>query len=161
VVSNGESAVLLSADLWPWAAAAVLLLLLWPGTLLIRRRGRHITVSAEPADRKPATPAAARQALRRACSADNPQAAAAALLDWAAGLWPQSAPVSLGALAARLRAEQGDAVRRLDQVLYAGGDQHWQGVLLWQVMAAGPLAKTAVNSYPGRRLPPLYPRADT
>lgn len=72
----------------------------------------------------------ARRALERACKANDPAAASKALLAWAATEWPDSAPRSLGAVAARME-DGGGAVRELERGLYASEPVRWQGQALW------------------------------
>jgi hypothetical protein len=99
---------------------------------------------------------AATTLLEQACVENNPQAAARALLQWAAARWPEDAPLNLGSLAQRLVTGEQE-VRELEQVLYATGSRDWQGDLLWQVFSKGLQAVT--DEAPDRQegLSPLYP----
>jgi hypothetical protein len=99
---------------------------------------------------------AATTLLEQACVENNPQAAARALLQWAASRWPEDAPLNLGSLAQRLVTGEQE-VRELEQVLYATGSRDWQGDLLWQVFSKGLQAVT--DEAPDRQegLSPLYP----
>ena len=98
------------------------------------------------------------QSLRDACAKSDPQAAAGALLDWAAATWPEQPPRSLTALAARVA--QGDAViRELEAALYGADKQGWDGQPLWKVCEKGLLhtEKHAAAAQHSDGAPPLYP----
>jgi hypothetical protein len=159
VDNNGGLLASLPGGRWPWTVAG-LLLLLWLGPLLVwRRHSRRLNRPAQPAAAAITTkPALARQALRQACLANDPQAAAAALLRWAAALWPPSPPPNLGVLAARLQTQQAQLVKRLDQTLYADQAGSWQGAPLWQELQAGLREQSSARQSSGRQLPPLYPQ---
>ncbi|HYQ72518.1 MAG TPA: hypothetical protein VET88_11415, partial [Gammaproteobacteria bacterium] len=120
-------------------------------------------VAADPvtapasADRKQRD--AARSALQLACSNNDPQTAARALLQLAAVEWPAEPPRNLEALARRLPAAAGP-VRELERALYAAGSAGWQGDKLGQVFANG-LPATQPESAPAAPdLAPLYPDWD-
>jgi hypothetical protein len=94
--------------------------------------------------------------LEQACRENNPQAAARALLQWAAARWPDDAPRNLGSLAQHL-ATGSHEIHELEQVLYATGAPDWQGDALWQVFKRG--LEAVVSEGPARQdgLSPLYP----
>ncbi len=99
-----------------------------------------------------------RHTLREACARSDPQAAARALLDWAAATWPEQPPRSLGALAARI--EPGEkTIRELEAALYGAGKQGWDGQSLWNAFTDGLLSsgKQAAPSPQADGAPPLYP----
>ncbi len=81
--------------------------------------------------------AASLRALRRACRADDRQAAGRALIDLAHAQWPADPPRGLSGLAARLEAGATE-VAALDRSLY-GADQAqpWRGEALWQALSRG------------------------
>jgi hypothetical protein len=102
---------------------------------------------------------AARERLHRACTENNPQAAAVALLELAKTTWRQHPPRSLGDLATRL--DRGGAlVRDLEAVLYAPGGHAWTGQPLWQAFREGfpHQARAATGkTNPAAGAPSLYP----
>jgi len=97
--------------------------------------------------------------LQQACSGNDPQAAARALLQLATLEWPADPPRNLADLERRLPVEIG-ALPVLERVLYAAGDTAWQGDELWQQFQNGlPAGHTdRVTGEPG--LAPLYPDWD-
>ena len=99
-----------------------------------------------------------RQTLRNACTTSDAQAAAVALLDWAAATWPDQPPRSLGALATRVK-QGAEAIRTLETVLYGANKQDWNGALLWKTFAEGLLqpGKSPAQSSQIEGAPPLYP----
>ena len=86
------------------------------------------------------------RSLRQACSSDDRDAAANALLDLARIEWPADPPRSLGALATAVG--QGAAeVRSLERSLYAAREASpWRGAALWQVTRRGLRPRGAVAS---------------
>jgi hypothetical protein len=100
---------------------------------------------------------AAKRALRDACAANDPQAAAKALLRWAEAVWPEAPPRSLGALSIRITPAALEPLKALEERLYARADQSWDGAALAEALSddltptqAGPKAEPDA-------LPPLYP----
>jgi hypothetical protein len=150
----------LSAYLWLLAAGAIVLLAVAAARRLLHKP--QPPAAAAPAEGTMVNPPhtrarQARQALRSACAANNPQAAAQALLEWAAASWPEQPPRNLAALARRV--SRGDElIRDLETVLYARGTRAWVGEPLWQALADG-LQVTPRSA--GQRqpddAPPLYP----
>jgi len=150
-----------------WLVVGGLALLAAVLTVLLARKARpRASAAAEVATAKTgATQAAsvatnaAREQLHRACTENNPQAAAGALLELAKTTWRQHPPRSLGDLAARL--DRGDTlVRELEAVLYAPGGHAWTGQPLWQAFSDGfarqPRA-AAGKTTPVGGAPSLYP----
>lgn len=144
----------------PWLWVSLVASLLWLSTLLAwwytRRRQRR-SAPREIAPLPRATIIAATQAFkafRKACQDDDPQAARAALLDWAASVRPELPPRGLNALA-RLLTNPGvaDALRQLDRCCYAGGE--WDGSLLARILPAPP--RLSAEKAPEALLPGLYP----
>jgi hypothetical protein len=100
-----------------------------------------------------------RQSLRDACTNNDPQAAADALLQWATASLPEPAPRSLGALAVRV-AQGADAIRDLETVLYGADSQTWNGQGLWEAFSEGLLKageSSGSTTAPAEGAPPLYP----
>jgi hypothetical protein len=152
---------------WPWIAGIVLLASIVIGLLWLAARLRRRPVApADPADSGTASATAHRQqrdaalsALQQACSGNDPQAAARALLQLAAVEWPADPPRNLAALERRLSMEAG-TLRALERALYAAGHAAWQGDELWQQFKNGlPVVHNdRVTATPG--LAPLYPDRD-
>jgi hypothetical protein len=76
------------------------------------------------------------QNVKKACYASDAAAARTALLDWARWRWPDTAPVSLTAMAKRCSPALAEALAILDRALYAEGSGTWQGNDLWQVFCS-------------------------
>jgi hypothetical protein len=152
---------------WSWIAGAGLLAAAVIGLswLAARSRRRPITpVSA--ADSRTAAATADRQqrggalsALQQACSGNDPQAAARALLQLATVEWPADPPRNLAELERRLPVAAGP-LRALERVLYAPGNAAWQGEELWQQFKNGLPAGHAVRVTTDPGLAPLYPDRD-
>ncbi|HHH39622.1 MAG TPA: hypothetical protein ENK50_08620 [Sedimenticola sp.] len=124
----------------PRRTLAGLLLASVPGLVLLLTWGwqwqRHRQRRWQaPAEEQPPEASPEAQALREACRRNDPEAAARALLEWAGRRWPESPPTGIGPLARRFAGtDVEDALRSLDQVLYAPGEKQWEGSRLWQVM---------------------------
>jgi hypothetical protein len=150
-----------------WIAGVALLAAFVTGLAWLAARWRRRSVtSAGPADSGTASATTDRQqrdaalsALQQACSGNDPQAAARALLQLATLEWPADPPRNLADLERRLPVEIG-ALPVLERVLYAAGDTAWQGDELWQQFQNGlPAGHTdRVTGEPG--LAPLYPDWD-
>jgi hypothetical protein len=149
---------------WLWLAAAAVLTV--AGTRLALRPSRRerreppvpgqVAATASKAVADVPRAGEARRDLQAACAKNDPNAAARALLVWAAAEWPDHPPRSLGAIATRL-ASGADAVRALDQALYAPGDLAWDGAGFWDIFRQGLQAKTAAAADRDGGLAPLYP----
>jgi hypothetical protein len=143
------------------------------GLVVLRRRraqarsqGSLAAGAAGSAVAKPPPPAqglgsgetsAVKRALREACDANDPKAAAKALLRWAEAVWPEAPPRSLGALAIRITPAALEPLKALEERLYARGDKPWDGAALAAALADG-LAPVNGNHRAAKHpLPPLYP----
>ncbi len=94
--------------------------------------------------------------LEQACMANDRDAATRALLNLGLIEWPDDAPRSLGALAART--EKGQAqIHALDRSLYAADSTDWQGAALWNVFRHGLQKKKVTAQTNDDGLKPLYP----
>jgi hypothetical protein len=138
-----------------WPGVSAVLLGLWLFTLLGWWRARRSRVPPPPSPVRQAPPQA-RRALRQACRANDAGSAARALLEWAAEVWPDCPPTTLGALAERL-AGHSAPVRELDRTLYAATATPWQGKALWEAVCNGLLEQGAALVPQPEGLPPLYP----
>jgi hypothetical protein len=161
---NGWRGLLL--QYWPWLAGVVLLTagVLGILRLTVRSRRRAEASAVHAADTEVmAGNKQQRQAaladLQAACSGNQPQTAARALLQLAEIAWPTEPPRSLEALARRLPAAAG-LLRALERVLYSAGETPWDGAALWECFRNGLPAEqaTGVATEPG--LAPLYPNWD-
>ncbi|VAX12747.1 hypothetical protein MNBD_GAMMA24-1737 [hydrothermal vent metagenome] len=96
------------------------------------------------------------QALQKACTANDPHAAASALLKLAQAHWPDDPPRNLDALATRV--DKGQAqLKELDRSLYAANSQDWNGAALWNEFSHG-LQQRKENKQQDDVLSPLYPQ---
>lgn len=150
---DGEQSPALWLLLLAGLAVIFLLLLLY---LQRRQQQRGVPVAADNRTTGRQQVRAAGALLEQACRENDPQAAARALLQWAAANWPDDAPRNLGSLAQRL-ATGGQEIRELEQALYATGSQDWRGDLLWQVFKAGPEEVVTKDGVTQEVLSPLYP----
>jgi len=142
---------------WLLLAGLAIILLLLLLTMQRRKQQRGTSATADihmPSGKQQIR--AAETLLEQACRENDPQAAARALLQWAAAKWPDDAPRNLGSLALRLVAG-GQEIRELDQALYATGSQPWQGDALWQVFNKGLEEVSKVGAVVQEGLSPLYP----
>ena len=91
-----------------------------------RHRARHTPPSATNL-------AADRKALRSACLADDPHAAARELLNWGHARWPALQPLTLGAIADKATTPGVKSeIAELERTLYAATALPWRGAGLWQ-----------------------------
>jgi len=151
-----------TAPLWQrsplWQGVSAVLLLLWFVTLVAWRRAvpRATGAARDTAQNPPPQPPTS---LRRACLADDPAAARAALLEWAAGKWSRQQPRSLMALAKSLPdAELRAQLATLDRSLYAPNQEPWRGEPLWQRARTHLVQPAAPQPTNDDGLPELYPR---
>jgi len=148
------------------AAAGSVLLLAVLGVLLARRTQRrrrtNETDTAEQTSastRNAATPnrKSALRDLEKACTANDPHAAAKALLELGQAHWPDAPPRSLDALAARIANGQA-LLRELDRRLYAADASDWDGKALWDNFRHGIPEKKSAEANRDDGLAPLYPQ---
>ncbi|MDE2370921.1 MAG: protein BatD [Burkholderiales bacterium] len=134
------------ASNWIWPAVTATLALLWLATAALwwRDRKRLPPRAARPAPPSKAKPRSAAEALRdldRACAANSPLEARAALQAWAAAHWPGVAPAGLQALAQRLGAPAlAEPLRELDRACFAGTP--WRGGELSRALRAAAVGST-------------------
>jgi len=137
------------------AALCVALMLLW---YLQQRKqtGRRPQVVTGPVLPGKQQLREAGHLLELACNNNDPQAAARALLQWAAAKWPDEAPRNLGGLAQWLQAGA-EEIGELERVLYASGSSSWQGDALLKLYRKG-LEKVVTEKHATQQgLSPLYP----
>jgi hypothetical protein len=147
-------------------AGAVLVLLgiigaavLWRRRSVPRSRGTAVGGVGDTgaAPRPAGDTAGAKRALCAACDANDPQAAAKALLHWAEVQWPEGPPRNLGALAVRIAPAAVEPLKALEVCLYAPGDKAWEGARLWDALKDGLSAPRPKDVAPSETLAPLYP----
>jgi hypothetical protein len=153
------------------AGAALVLLGILGGAVLWRRRqGPVLAVAAAPPQRRAGGPGSAahdprqagalsgvKRALREACEANDPEAAAKALLGWAEAVWPEAPPRSLGALAIRIAPAAVEPLKALEFRLYARGGDAWEGAPLWEALKDGLAPTGHPDAKAAEGLAPLYP----
>jgi hypothetical protein len=139
--------------LWPWLSG--LLALGWAVTIVLwwrRSRGpRPEAATTALPDSKTAS-----RGLRQAVRAGDPEAAARALLDWGAALWPGAPPRSLRQLAERCDSPVATGITALERTLYAASAERWNGEELLRAVAAF-RPPSGDSAAPAGGLPPLYP----
>jgi hypothetical protein len=138
------------SDPWLWISLA--LALLWLGTVLAW------IISRRP-PRQPASLSApkARAQFLIACRRNDAQSARGALLAWAAAVWPESPPRSLGALSRRIADDEiGPLLLQLGRALYRGAP--WDGAALAAAIKELPPrgGATSDGNADGGGLAPLY-----
>jgi len=143
----------------PWRLIALAFALLWLATAVLwwrqARRPTRAPVAGDPRPPQASGPAA----VRRACREGDPRAVRAALLDWAAGRWPDDPPRGLDALATRLGgADAAARLAELDAACYAPAPASFDGNAFW-LSVGGLLAKPSARGQgsSGDPLPPLWP----
>jgi len=148
---------------WLLPATIVALVILLFGVYRWRRRDTAQQAANTPAVEKAVAVdnsalKQARQAIQSACSQNDPQATAAALLHWAAQRWPQHPPRNLSALAGRVT-RGGDSLHELERSLYARHTTPWSGQTLWQTFVNDlePAATSKQTQKNTDGPPPLYP----
>lgn len=154
--------VSVQASVWPWVS--VVLALLWLGTGLAWWRARRASAGIGPAPSAASPVSAGRVSgmssgkslgeLQRACRDNDAQAARQAVLNWAAGFWPESPPRGLQAIAGRLADPRfTEPLQQLDRACYAGASA-WQGASLAHAFAQPPLQASTDKVKPV--IPGLY-----
>ncbi len=153
----------------PWLiAGGVSLLALVILLTMLARRARQRHPATASASKKPGLQTSGHskqpnrksvlRELENACAANDRQAAVRALLSLGQTYWPDDAPHSLGALAARI--EKGQVqLRELDHSLYAAGATAWNGATLWNAFRHGLQEKKAAGQPHDDGLGPLYPNS--
>lgn len=138
------------------AALAAALLAAFGVAMGRSRRRRDALVAATGPESAPQR-AASLRALDKACAANDPFAAATALLDLGQAQWPNDPPRGLGALASRLE-DGAEEVGALNRHLFgATGPSTWQGDALRQAMRGGLKPRRTADSSGDDVLQALYP----
>ncbi len=148
---------------WLWAATGIGGLLVLLVVMRVRRtKQRRQTNPQSTAEEVSQAVRHTRQneksalrALAAACTANDPHAAAKALLALSCAHWPDEPPRSLDALAASIENGQMQ-LRELDHSLYAADTSDWNGKLLWQEFKHGLEEKKLTGHGQDDGLKPLY-----
>jgi hypothetical protein len=144
----------------PWAllggGVALLAVAILSGIAAARIRRRPGPPAPTTKDAPGPTRNSSLRALHRACDANDPRAAATALLELARVEWPDDPPCSLGALAARLETGN-EEVMTLDRSLYGTGSHGWEGAALSKALRRGLRPRRSTTSRDQGGLEPLYP----
>lgn len=147
--------------LWQTITAAIALG--WAVTIALwlhdrrRRTGNKITSTPQQIKSGTATSRAALSQLKDACNNNDPRAATQALLAWGNANWPENAPRTLPALAARLAdANVRRVILGLDSLLYCDKPAEWNGRDALMVLTSGLKLPAHTQTKP-EDLPPLYP----
>jgi len=142
-----------------WRRASELLAALWLVTLL----GWWWSSRPQRAPRAPQPVPLHRQQARhlktagKAALAGDAAGVRAAMLEWARLEWPQGAPRSIGALAARVSSPLADELWRLSGASYGPGDGDWDG----EALARAIRSISVIGKDAGAKedlLPPLMPQ---
>ncbi len=122
------------------------------------------TVRARPRSksREPATPPHKQQtralkAARKAALAGDRKTLRNVMLEWAELEWPDRAPRSIGALAARVSEPLAGELRRLSSASYGPGATDWGGQELAKALRSFSVVDTADRGRGEELLPPLMP----
>lgn len=139
--------------IWVLGVSLLLGLIGYLGWWLIRKQ------QPNKSSKQPSTNSYAKlQTIKTACQTNNAQLAQEALLAWASCRWPDKPILTLGQLNGQIaQSEFKQAIKQLEQTLYAHPTVPWQGQGLWSALQLErKQAKAAATSKPND-LPPLYP----
>jgi hypothetical protein len=117
-----------------WRNVSIVLGLGWLATLLLWQRNSgaepRVAQARPTAEQSPGKPSL--HQFERACNADDPAGARAALVEWCRARWPGQA--GLGALRDKANEPLRQELDVLDQVLYATPEHDWDGARLNQLL---------------------------
>ncbi len=136
--------------LWQGVSAALAVAWLLTIILFYRRPLKKSTDAKEIDRQSPDT--GMEKALKHACWENNPQAAKQALLQWGKARF---AAESLGSIAQHCAVPLRDEILQLNQHLYSGHGQAWNGERLWQVFSKTDSESSTIVSHDDG-LEPLY-----
>ncbi|MDH5544534.1 MAG: BatD family protein [Gammaproteobacteria bacterium] len=149
------------SEIWVWVS--LINLIGWLTTAWLWWRSRAIgipsTVTSNNGKIVDATnPAQKKAAIKVACLENSPAKTRNALIAWSQANWPEVAPSNLHQIKSCLESDRAKALLdELDQVLYARGEQRWDGHRFWDEIA--PSLKMPMSEYRENlpKLPQLYP----
>lgn len=144
---------------WPWLL--LILVLAWLARSVLRWRGSRMeqtpeTSAAPVPSAQP--PGNAWRRFERACNQGDPHMAREALIEWAAGTWPDDPPQRLDQLAQRLPPGAAVYLSEIDRALYAATPEAWDGKGTLAALQ-GEIGETGNDKAVPRdsqALPPLY-----
>jgi hypothetical protein len=146
-----------------WRLVAEILAVVWVLTLIAwwwtsRPRREHEPREAAPA---PLHKQQARclKAARRAALDGDSAGVRQALLEWARLQWPNDAPRSIGALAARVSAPLSDELAALSDSAYGSNGARWDGEALARYLRSFAILDDTAKTQSDDPLPPLMPQA--
>jgi hypothetical protein len=146
-----------------WRLVAEILAVVWVLTLIAwwwtsRPRREHEPREAAPA---PLHKQQARclKAARRAALDGDSAGVRQALLEWARLQWPNDAPRSIGALAARVSAPLSDELAALSDSAYGSNGARWDGEALARYLRSFAILDDSAKTTSDDPLPPLMPQA--
>jgi hypothetical protein len=144
-----------------WRLVAEILAVVWVLTLIAwwwtsRPRREHEPREAAPA---PLHKQQARclKAARRAALDGDSAGVRQALLEWARLQWPNDAPRSIGALAARVSAPLSDELAALSDSAYGSNGARWDGEALARYLRSFAILDDTAKTQSDDPLPPLMP----
>ena len=145
-----------------WRLVAEILAVVWVLTLIAwwwtsRPRREHEPREAAPA---PLHKQQARclKAARSAALDGDGAGVRQALLEWARLQWPNDAPRSIGALAARVSAPLSDELAALSNSAYGSNGAHWDGEALARYLRSFAILDESTKTTTDDPLPPLMPQ---
>lgn len=145
-----------------WERASQLLAAAWLLTILAwwwsSRDNKRVPRAPEP---PPLYKQQARlvKTARKAAQAGDGAALRAALLEWGRLQWPDDAPRSLGALAARVADPLAGELRTLSKASYGPERSDWDRDAMVKALRSIVVLKDAAESHSSDSLPPLMPPA--
>lgn len=147
--------------LWMWVSIVALLGWLFTGLAWWRSPRSASSKMQEPADKplgQGLNLAADREAIKRACIANNPAQARQALINWGRQVWPNAGVSSLLGLSECVGSGSKQLFRHLDSAIYSSSPGHWDGHAFWD--NCSPLLKSPKIEQKSNQslLPELYPQ---
>jgi len=146
---------------WRWVSTAALAAILLGVAIrwsLLRRHASATSAPSLPALMPRRNESRARSAVLAACKLDDPRGVRRALLDWAQAKWPDSPPVGLRDITARLEDPEITArLLELDRACFAG--EVWNGAELLKAFERVSGASTKKHGQSRPALAELYPQA--
>jgi len=122
---------------WIWIALTGVFGIAWLVTLVLWWRHRQPRPAAVNHGSEEQAESLVAKQVRQACQQHDPQAVKQALLAWARKQWPDTPPLSLGALVTQIQPDPlALAIASLDKMLYAANPENWQADTLLQTFNA-------------------------
>ena len=145
----------IAANWWPWIA--LLLASGWLLTVIAWWKQQDKTSNREkPAKTTNNSKKQFEKQIKQACNNNNAAQAKQALLDWAAYIWPEHKPVSLGSIVKQVDKEFSKQLQVLNQSLYSKEQNSWDGAMLWKTFKNQAPDKNKANKNE-TLLAPLFP----